>query len=197
MRFSTIFTSALVGLSAHALSIPSISNGIEKRQTDSAYEIVSSLYTSVQQYTAVINSTAASLSSSSTAADNATAAIAYQEAVGNITALVQAATTQVDALDSTSLKRSSASELASRQVTADALATLVENLLLDISGALNNIIATLGLTSLLSGLTPLVSSLSGLLLSLETVVNNLLALVQALLDGLLTGLSVGLAGITL
>ena len=50
---------------------------------------------------------------------------------------------------------------------------------------------------LLSFLTPLVGSLSGLLLSLEAVVNNLLALVQQLVDGLLTGLSVGLAGLVL
>lgn len=41
------------------------------------------------------------------------------------------------------------------------------------------------------------SSLSALLLSLENVVNNLLALVKEIVDGLLTGLSVGLAGLNL
>jgi hypothetical protein len=46
-------------------------------------------------------------------------------------------------------------------------------------------------------LTPLVGSLSALLLSLEAVVDNLLAVVKQLLDGLLTGLSVGLAGLVL
>jgi hypothetical protein len=39
--------------------------------------------------------------------------------------------------------------------------------------------------------------LSGLLLSLEAVVNNLLAVVEELVDDLLTGLSIGLAGLNL
>ena len=49
----------------------------------------------------------------------------------------------------------------------------------------------------LSILNPLVLSLSGLVLALELVVNNLLALVQTIVDGLLTGLSAGLAGLIL
>ena len=46
-------------------------------------------------------------------------------------------------------------------------------------------------------LSPLGSSLSALLLSLELVVNNLLAVVQEIVDSLLTGLSIGLAGLFL
>lgn len=51
--------------------------------------------------------------------------------------------------------------------------------------------------SLLGSLNPLVGSLSALLLSLRDVVDNLLELVQEILDGLLTGLSIGLAGLIL
>lgn len=93
------------------------------------------------------------------------------------------------------------------------------NLLLDISGALNNIIADLGLSkylvlslplnflqhgpnwffvaATLSFLGPLVGSLSALLLALDGVVDQLLALVKQLLDGLLIGLSLALAGLVL
>lgn len=49
----------------------------------------------------------------------------------------------------------------------------------------------------LSFLGPLVLSLSGLLAALIPVVNNLLAIVQALLDGILGGLSLALAGLVL
>ena len=49
----------------------------------------------------------------------------------------------------------------------------------------------------LSFLGPLVGSLSLLLASVVPVVNNLLALVAALLDGILGGLSLALAGLVL
>lgn len=55
MKFSTIFASALLGLTASGLTIPASSQGLQKRQTASAYEIVSTLYTNVQQYTGVIS----------------------------------------------------------------------------------------------------------------------------------------------
>ena len=51
--------------------------------------------------------------------------------------------------------------------------------------------------SALSLLNPLVGSLSALLLALEAVVDNLLAVVEQLLNSILTGLSIGLAGLTL
>ncbi|KAK3071052.1 hypothetical protein LTR53_009362 [Teratosphaeriaceae sp. CCFEE 6253] len=161
---------------------------VEKRQSADAYAIVDSLYTNVQQYTGAINETAASLHANSTATQNATAATAFITNVEAITTAVDAATAQVDLL--------SLSPLARRQTEA-ALAALVENLLLEVGGALNGIIGTLGLTALLGSLNPLVGSLSALLLSLENVVDNLLTLVRELVDGLLTGLSVGLAGLVL
>ncbi|KAK3069072.1 hypothetical protein LTR53_012869 [Teratosphaeriaceae sp. CCFEE 6253] len=160
---------------------------VEKRQSADAYAIVDSLYTNVQQYTGAINETAVSLHANSTATQNATAATAFITNVEAITTAVDAATAQVDLL--------SLSPLARRQTEA-ALAALVENLLLEVGGALNGIIGTLGLT-LLGSLNPLVGSLSALLLSLENVVDNLLTLVRELVDGLLTGLSVGLAGLVL
>ncbi|TKA83757.1 hypothetical protein B0A55_00067 [Friedmanniomyces simplex] len=181
---------ALPALFASTLAAPTaVANAaVEKRQSADAYAIVDSLYTNIQQYTGAINETAAGITSDSTAAQNATAAASFITNIEAITTAVDAATAQVSLLPAASVAR--------RQTEA-ALASLVENLLLEVSGALNGIVGTLGLTSLLGSLNPLVSSLSGLLLSLETVVNNLLALVQQLLDGLLTGLSVGLAGLTL
>lgn len=77
------------------------------------------------------------------------------------------------------------------------LVPLVTNLLLEVSGTLDNVISSLGLPATLSFLGPLVGSLGGLLASLEVVVNQLLALVKQLLDGLLTGLSEGLTGLAL
>ena len=49
----------------------------------------------------------------------------------------------------------------------------------------------------LSFLGPLVASLSALLASLIPVVNNLLAVVEELVDGILGGLSLALAGLVL
>jgi len=192
VNFISIFT--LSTLFAGALSVPTAeveTRAIQKRAAiDQAYSIVQGLYTEVQTYTGALNATAKSVSSSSSASQKSAAVASAGASITSITKAINAATAQIKAIPK---KR----DLLKRQADATALATLVFDLILDISGALNNIIATLGLTSLLSFLTPLVASLSGLLLSLEVVVNNLLALVQQLVDGLLTGLSVGLAGITL
>ena len=92
------------------------------------------------------------------------------------------------------------------------LAGTLTLVLLEIGGALNNIIAILGLSKFslllctivhadqciaatLSFLGPLVGSLSLLIASLIPVVNNLLALVGAILTGVLGGLSLALAGL--
>jgi hypothetical protein len=86
-----------------------------------------------------VDATAASLSSHSTATDNATAAAAFQSAIAGITSAVTDTTASVTKL---SAKR----HILARQTDHGALATLVVNLLLEISGALNSIIATLGLS---------------------------------------------------
>jgi len=192
MRTALFSILALPALFISTFAAPAANPGadlIEKRsETAEAYSIIDSLYSEIKQYTGAINSTAAGLSASSSAADNDTAAATFRTNVESITSAVHAAQAKVAALP--------VSKLVRRQ-TSTALASLVEDLLLEVSGALNNIISTLGLTSLLSSLEPLVSALSGLLLALEVVVNDLLALVEQLLDGLLTGLSVGLSGLSL
>lgn len=54
MKFSTVLVSALMGLAANALTIPAAA-GIEKRQAASTYDLISTLYTDVQQYTGLIS----------------------------------------------------------------------------------------------------------------------------------------------
>ncbi|GAB1729174.1 hypothetical protein NU195Hw_g6030t1 [Hortaea werneckii] len=164
---------------------------VEKRQVGDAYSIVESLYSEIQQYTGSINETAAGLNSDSSLVQNETAAASFISNIEAITSAIDEAKSEIDDLSS-----GNSTGLLRRQ-TDTALASLVENLLLEVSGALNNIVGTLGLTSLLGSLNPLVSSLSQLLLSLKDVVDNLLQVVKDLLDGLLTGLSVGLAGLNL
>ena len=104
--------------------------------------------------------------------------------------------------------------LSSRQAAVSLpgeLALIIE----EIGGALNEIIATLGLSkphlpvlmiilqlinfeaTTLSFLGPLVASLGALVASLIPVVNNLLVVLGALLDGILGGLSVALLGLVL
>jgi hypothetical protein len=91
----------------------------------------------------VLDSTAAGVSLSSTDAEKAAAGDTITQALASINTAVVAATAQVDALPA--VKRSLA--LISRQATnPTALATLVENLLIEISSALNNVIASLGLS---------------------------------------------------
>jgi hypothetical protein len=93
--------------------------------------------------TMVLDSTAAGVSLSSTDAEKAAAGDTITQALASINTAVVAATAQVDALPA--VKRSLA--LISRQATnPTALATLVENLLIEISSALNNVIASLGLS---------------------------------------------------
>ena len=139
----------------------------------------------------------------STPAEKATASSAIQKNIGSITAAVKSSTTQVKGL----------SKVKRQAPDANALAGIVANILLDIGGALNEVIADLGLSAyilifyvhfpnrysatVLGFAAPLTVALSALLLALEVVVNDLLAIVQALLDGLLTGLSAALAGLLL
>ena len=72
--------------------------------------------------------------------------------------------------------------------------TILGDILSELSGTLNNVIEVLGLDTLL-GLGGLTGALSGLVAALQVVVDDLLAVVKLLLDGVLTDLSVALAGI--
>ena len=85
-----------------------------------------------------LDATTATLNSASTAAENATAAASVQSAILSITDAITAATSQVDGIH---IKRAADKKVSA---TADAVAGPLVNLLLDISGALDNAIATLG-----------------------------------------------------
>ncbi|TKA62433.1 hypothetical protein B0A49_09323 [Cryomyces minteri] len=145
MKVSFISFFALSTCFLGVLSAPTVeanTDVVEKRQISSAYSIVDSLFSDIKQYTGAINATAAGLSSSSTQADNATAAAAYRSNVKQMTKRINDATKKVNALS-----KSTPSNLEARQATSPtALATLVTNLLLEVGGALNQIIGTLGLS---------------------------------------------------
>ncbi|KAF2090948.1 hypothetical protein K490DRAFT_62279 [Saccharata proteae CBS 121410] len=154
----------------------------------SAYSIMNELYMEVQKYTGSINTTAAGINSDSTTAQNLTAAASFRSSVNGITSAIKDATIQTKSLRKRSL-------FVRQEDTVRDLAGLVENILLELGGALDRIADTLGLSSLLGALSPLISALSDLLLGLEEVVHGLLTVVEELLDGLLSGLRGALAGL--
>ncbi|KAI4100312.1 MAG: hypothetical protein L6R37_005530 [Teloschistes peruensis] len=192
MQFLTLF--ALAGAFASGLAAPAPEPALEKRlgpaDEPKALARVTTLYSDVKQYTAVINSTAAGLGKTPTAAQQAAAGPVLKSAIASINSLVVATTSDIKG-----------GKLAKRQAPAGppagGLPAQLALIIVEIGGALNQIIATLGLTATLSFLGPLVGSLSLLLASLIPVVNNLLALVAALVDGVLGGLSLALAGLVL
>ncbi|KAL8846672.1 MAG: hypothetical protein Q9221_008258 [Calogaya cf. arnoldii] len=208
MHFLSLTTLALASsFITPSFAAPTAENALVERQTPTdapaALAIVQQLYVDVKQYTAVINSTAADLSKKNKPADKAKAARTFTSAIASINALVVETTADIKALASSPVtKRALESSVAleKRQINpADptGLATTLTLILLEIGGALNNIIAILGLTATLSFLGPLVASLSLLLASLIPVVSSLLALVGALVNGVLGGLSLALAGLIL
>jgi len=140
MKFTLLSTIGLFGLAIAApVAEPEASVALESRQSAEAqaYTIVDNLYTEIKQYTGAINTTAAGINADSTAADNATAAATFITNVKAITTAVDLAKVKTDALPLTSIVK--------RQTDA-ALAALLEGLLTEVSGALNNIVASLGLS---------------------------------------------------
>lgn len=128
-----------------ALAAPAPDNVLAKRLSPAdepaAIARMDTLFTDITRYTAVINSTAASLSSETTAADNATAATTFTSVIASINGLVVDATNDVPNLS----KR----ELVERQTTpAGGLPAELALIIEEIGGALNMIIATLGLSML-------------------------------------------------
>ena len=109
-----------------------------------------------------------------------------------ITALINAATDQAK-----QLPVSTASKAKRQGITIPVLVGQISDLLFELSGTLNAIIAAFGLTGLLAFLNPLTTGLSGLFLALALVVDGLLVAVGILLNGILIGLSVALAGLRL
>ena len=177
MHFFSLSTLAIASsITSLALSTPILVERQTPSDAPAALVIVDQLFTDVTQYTAVIStshlhpstqkeskppkltskptdSTAASLTADSSATDNVTAADTFTSAIASINTLVVDATSSVEALadtDSTT-KRALANALAGRQADpadptglAGELAAVIE----EIGGALNNIIATLGLSKL-------------------------------------------------
>ena len=84
--------------------------------------------------------TAAGLNADSSLVQNETAAASFISNIEAITSAINEAKSEVDDLSS-----GNSTGLLRRQ-TDTALASLVENLLLEVSGALNNIVGTLGLS---------------------------------------------------
>ncbi|MCJ1450183.1 hypothetical protein MMC28_000512 [Mycoblastus sanguinarius] len=180
---------------------PTSDNTLIERATPAnapaALAIMQGLYTQVKQHTAVINSTAASLGPTS---DKAAAANTFESQIASIDTLVVGATRQVNALGTPAHKRSfDLDNAVAKRTAADptGIGAVVASLLAEIGGALDEIIAALGLTATLSFLGPLVATLSGLLAALVPVVEDLLGVVEGLLGGLLGGLSAALAGLGL
>ncbi|KAK4695627.1 hypothetical protein P7C71_g2153, partial [Lecanoromycetidae sp. Uapishka_2] len=178
-----------------AFAAPASDNTLNKRlgpaDGPAALATLDTLFTGITQHTAIINSTAAAYPKEPTAADKATASTAFKSQIASIDSLIVAATSEVKGLS----KRETV--MIKRQDAATGLPAELALIIEEIGGALNEIIATLGLTATLSFLGPLVTSLSGLLASLIPVVNNLLTVVEELLDGILGGLSVALADLVL
>jgi len=195
MKTSFISLFALAGLFASSIVASPLSTvAVEKRQSDAALSIVTGLLTTIQGFDATINSTTAGISSDSTDDEKAAASTTVNSQVSSITDAINSAIVSVQAIPTTTKR----GDLAVRQsASPTAIALAIESILLDLSGTLNGVIASLGLTSLLGFLTPLTTALSGLIAALEVVVDDLLAVVEELLNGILTGLIIALAGLVL
>ncbi|MCJ1314463.1 hypothetical protein MMC25_008145 [Agyrium rufum] len=149
--------------------------------------VLTDLYATVQGYTAKINATTATITPLSTPAEKAAASAAIKPLFTAITAAVTSSSGKVTAVKMLLAKRQGANAIAA------ALVVLLE----DLSGTLNQVIATLGLTTALAFAEPLVLALSALVATLIPVVDGLLLIVEQLLNGLLGGLSIALAGLVL
>ncbi|KAL8969429.1 MAG: hypothetical protein Q9183_001998 [Haloplaca sp. 2 TL-2023] len=139
MKFSALL--ALTGtFSALSFAAPSPSpSTLEKRLSPAdepaATSRMATLYTDIKQYTAIINSTADSLSDSNSPLDAAAAGPKFTAAIASINTLVVDATNDVNT-----------GALAKRQVPAGGLPVQLALIILEIGGALNRIIAILGLS---------------------------------------------------
>ncbi|GAD95609.1 hypothetical protein SNOG_01796 [Paecilomyces variotii No. 5] len=196
MKFLSLLVPTFAVFSAVAAAPTGVNTISKPVEATDPSAIISGLYSTVQEHTAKINSTAAGVSQSSPLEEQQAAGKAITAELAAINSAVVQATSQIKSLPQHSMALKN-STIATRQTPNLDLAPVVTNLLLEVSGTLNNVISSLGLTATLSFLGPLVNSLGGLLSSLEVVVDQLLAVVKQLLDGLLTGLSLGLSGLAL
>ncbi|KAK0508779.1 hypothetical protein JMJ35_009055 [Cladonia borealis] len=199
MKFIVPYLALAASFSPFAFTAPTSENALVGRQTPAdapaALARLQTLFTSITPYTGQINSTAASLTPSSSEADKVAAGTTFTSTIASINSQVVDATNDIKAMGAA--KKRDVVAIEARQDALTGLPAELALIIEEIGGALNEIIATLGLTATLSFLGPLVSSLSALIASLIPVVNDLLAVVEELLDGILGGLSAALAGLVL
>ena len=139
---------ASLAIAAPASDNAPVERALSPADEPAALARMETLFTTVTKYTAVINSTAESLSSASTAAQNSTAEKTFKSSIASINSAVVVATNDVKALGGSKRLNKRDVAIEERQAAGGLpaeLALIIE----EIGGALNMIIATLGLSMLL------------------------------------------------
>ncbi|KAI9708488.1 MAG: hypothetical protein M1820_003949 [Bogoriella megaspora] len=188
--FSTILALAYVAHVSSAAVVSPTETEISKRDAGSdAFDLVSSLYDSILQYDADINSTVAGLTPTSTSEEKAAALSTARSDLETITSLINTATTSISSLT----KRSLSPRQAGNE-TID-LADLLVTLLTEVDNTVNQLIENLGLTGLVDLLTPIEDALTALVGAVGQVVDGVIALVVQLLDAITSALGSVLSGV--
>ncbi|KAM0800269.1 hypothetical protein BDR22DRAFT_821754 [Usnea florida] len=167
----TSFIACLALANSFAFAAPAVDSALVDRATVSPYyapslAILTSLYSDIQQYTAVMNATSATLKPNTPSQNTPALTATYKSNIASINTAVTGATANVKKTLASPPPAKRDLALASRQAAVSLpgeLALILE----EIGGALNEIIATLGL------------------------------IVEQLLDGILGGLSAALVGLVL
>jgi hypothetical protein len=211
MRTSFFPLLALASSFTSVLSAPAPAPAVVARADFNALSLVSDLQAALQPDIAAIQATATSVNADSTDEEKAAASSSIAASVTKLTAAVNSADAQIP---TTASKRDGLEKRQGALVAPELLAILTP-----LSTASDAVVSSLGLgkfglhatcslcvdckanamiaDTALNLFNPLSTSLSKLIRDLETVVDDLLAVVKQLLDGLLGGLSAGLAGIVL
>ncbi|MCJ1244027.1 hypothetical protein MMC30_001224 [Trapelia coarctata] len=190
LALASTFLTVLSAPTPEAAALP------EKDKKDvSTIAIITDLTGSIQPHLAAIQSTAESITPQSSPSEKDAATSALTASVGQVVSAVNAATAQVVGLKA--YKKQTRNVEARQAPSPTAIGQAITALLVQVSTALNGIIAALGLTATLGIAQPLTIALSNLLLALAVVVDDLLIIVRQLVDGLLIGLSAALAGLVL
>ncbi|MCJ1325895.1 hypothetical protein MMC10_002558 [Thelotrema lepadinum] len=184
MRTSFFSVLALASSFVSVLSAPAAAPAIAKRQDTDALALVTDLSTTLAPIIASITDTANSITADSSDDDKAAASSSITDSVASASSAIDAATAQ-------------APSTTQGDASTEDIASIIANIVAALNGPAASLEASLGLGVATGLLGPLVTSLSGLLLALVPVVNNLLAVVQELVDGLLIGLAAALAGLVL
>ena len=152
MKSFFIYLALVSSLASLAFAAPASDNVLVGRALSPADEPAALarmeiLFTTVTKYTAVINSTAKSLTSASTASQNSTAGMTFKSNIASINSAVVAATKDVKALGGSKHHHERGVAIEERQA-AGGLPAELALIIMEIGGALNMIIATLGLSML-------------------------------------------------